>query len=172
MFLFHVFMTVTIFWKLTFCRILQGFFSGTDSLSVATQMPKVLFFNYKDKVTAWRWGTGDLFHLADLNIFPISWSLMVGWNQLKYLLPITCRIQTSHTLNCSLQTFHTFFLIWCTFHFTSLYIDYSLSQEFNLRFYQPVPITMKGMSLLSLVSLWRDSFQSLWLHLWHPSPNV
>ena len=33
---------------------------------------------------------------------------MAGWNRLENLPPITCRIQTSHTLNCSLRTSHTF----------------------------------------------------------------
>lgn len=37
-------------------------------------------------------------------------------------------------------------IIWCTFHFTSLYIDYSLHQEFNLRFYQLVTIAMNAQS--------------------------
>lgn len=123
---------------------------------------KFFFFFYsKDKANAWRESAGDLFNFVGLNIFSISWSIMVGWNQLEHLPPITCRIQTTCTLNCSLQTFHTFFLFGCTFHFTSLYIDYSLRQEFNLRFYQPIFITMNGISLFSLVCLWWDSFQSL-----------
>ena len=109
------------------------------------------FLNSKGEITAWRRGLGDLFNLARLTIFPISWSIMVGWNQSEYLPHITCRIW-SHTLDLPHQTLHTYVLMWCTFHFTSLYIDYTLCQEFNLRFHQPVPITMNGISLLSEVS--------------------
>lgn len=96
-------------WSQPFHRILSSSQLQASQVVLKKNVPHS-FLNSEGEIAACRRGTGDLFNLARLTIFPISWSIMVGWNQSEYLPHITCRIR-SHTLDFPHQTLHTFVFI-------------------------------------------------------------